>query len=186
MTALRQRKKQRIEAMSTRDKNDIVRNRPHRTRTLQSRRIPILIVLLPHARRPNRHPSLDPHTAVEPRKTHPVAKGMGQHTGIHVPRPYINESSKEAKQGRVRELKQGSQDGHGQRNLWVSDAKLVEMVEMGDAKVERGQEDDLFAGEVGEHVQGDDAGSPDDFFAYGADDEVSVPNPTGQCLADTL
>lgn len=50
----------------------------------------------------------------------------------------------------------------------MGDAKFVEVVQVGDAEVERGEEDDLRGGEVGEEVEGDDAGAPDEFFAYGA------------------
>lgn len=43
----------------------------------------------------------------------------------------------------------------------MGDAELVQVVDMGDAKVQGSQEDDLLAREVGQNVERNDKGAPD-------------------------
>jgi hypothetical protein len=47
----------------------------------------------------------------------------------------------------------------------VGYAELVEVVEVGDAEVQWCEEDDVLAGEVGEDMEGDDEGAPNELFA---------------------
>jgi hypothetical protein len=47
----------------------------------------------------------------------------------------------------------------------MSESELVVVVDVGDAEVQWRQEDDLGRGDIGEYMDGDDQGPPDNFFA---------------------
>lgn len=77
---------------------------------------------------------------------------MGQDQGVDIPCSEENKGREEAKKGGIRELKQGPEDGHRDRGVRVGQPKLVEMVDVGNAKVEWGQEDYLLPGEMRQNM----------------------------------
>lgn len=92
---------------------------------------------------------LDTNAAVEAREPHPVAEGMGEDTCVDIAGTHKDESSEEAEQRGVGELEEGASNCQDEWDARVGDAELVQVVDMGDAEVEWGQEDDLLAGEAG-------------------------------------
>lgn len=50
----------------------------------------------------------------------------------------------------------------------VGEGVLVEMMDVGDPEIQRGEEDDAGGGEEAEEVQEGKEGAEDDFFGYGA------------------
>ena len=74
---------------------------------------------------------------------------MRQDTSVDISSPDEDESCKEAKQRGVCELEERAGYGDEEWDFGVSYAELVEVVEMCNAKVQRGKEDDLLAGELG-------------------------------------
>ena len=169
MLAVRQWEQLPVEAYSSSHEDDIVGHSPQNTRSFVCRGGPSIVVsFIINVWRPNGHPGFDPNAAVQSGETHPVAERVGQYT-----RPYVacadeDECSEEAEQGRVGELEDGAENGHDEGDLGARDAKLVEVVDMGDSKVERSQEYDLALGEVGEDVQRHDQRAPDDLFTDGS------------------
>ena len=69
----------------------------------------------------------------------------------------------------------------------VGQGEFVEVVDVRDAEVERGQEDCLRGGgDAGEEVEGDDEGAEDQLFGDGAGDVVPVADPAGERFEDEL
>lgn len=67
----------------------------------------------------------------------------------------------------------------------MSEAELVEVVDVGDAKIHGGDEDDVAGGDFGEEMQGDDDGSEHDFLGDGAGDIVSPTHPAAEGFGDS-
>jgi hypothetical protein len=63
----------------------------------------------------------------------------------------------------------------------MGEGKLVEVVDVGDAEVERGDESGGFWGDVGQEVEGHQDGAEEDFFGDGPGDVVAVADPREQC-----
>lgn len=61
----------------------------------------------------------------------------------------------------------------------VREHELVQMVDVGDAEVEGGDEHDLAGGSAGEDVQGDEEGAEEDFFGQGPDEVGSQAEEAG-------
>lgn len=78
---------------------------------------------------------------------------MRQYARVHIARTQIQECGEEAEQRGVCELEQRSQRSHQHGYLWMRDMELVEVVDVGDAEVQRGEEDNLLFSEVREQVQ---------------------------------
>lgn len=68
--------------------------------------------------------------------------------------------------------------------MWVRESELIEVVDVGNSKVKRSDENDLAGRKSGHDVEWDDQRSPDEFFADRAGDKVPVANPATQDLAD--
>ena len=109
----------------------------------------IIIILFVNVWRTNGYTCLDTHAAIETREPHPVAEGMGQDACVDIAGARKDESSEKAKQRGVGELEERASECHDEWDAWVGDAELVQVVDMGDAEIEWGQEDDLLAGEAG-------------------------------------
>jgi hypothetical protein len=155
-----------VEARSSSHENDIVCHSPQNARCFRCRRsLSVVVLLIVNIRRSNGLPGLDSNAAIEARETHPVAKRVCQYTRPYVARPDKDKGGEEAEQGRVGELEHRAEDGHDEGDFGARDAKFVEVVDVGDSKVEWGQEYDLLLGEVGEDVQRHNQGAPDDLFA---------------------
>ena len=71
------------------------------------------------------------------------------------------EGGVEAEETGVGELEEGAQDGGEERRVRMDQLELVEVVDMGDSEVERGDEDELGERQAGEDVEGDDKGAED-------------------------
>lgn len=165
MRAFRERKQLPVEPHGASYKQHIVRSRPNKAIRLVARRV--ALVLFASTNRTNRLSSLDTNTTVQSREPHPIAKCMRQDRRVHIAGADEDKGGEEAEQGGVGELEQRAQDGEERRRLRVRQAELVQVVHVCDAEVERGEEDDALGGEVGEDVEGDDEGAPDELFADG-------------------
>lgn len=156
-------------------------------------------LIVAFARWSNRLARLHAYPTVEPWQAHPVAEAVGEDDRVHIACAYEDKGGKEAKQRCVGELEERAEHGEEQRGLRIGQAELVEVVDVGNAEVERGEEDDLLCGEACEDVKWDNQGAPDDLFADGAlrwsvcvcrvlkeplthHDIVSVPNPATEGL----
>lgn len=151
-----------IKPPSSGSEDDIISNGPH---DAFGREAWSLVASL--SRRANWLARLDSDAAVETGKPHPIAECVCEYARIHIARAQKHEGGEEAKQGRVCELEDGACYGQHPGRLRVSYAKLVQVVDVGNAKVERGQEDDLLARKVGEDVQRNDERAPYQLFADG-------------------
>jgi hypothetical protein len=80
----------------------------------------------------------------------------------------VHKGSIPAEDGGVAELEEGAEKSGERRGVGVGESELVEVVDVGDAEVERGEEDDASWGDVGEDVEGDYGGAKHDFFGYRA------------------
>lgn len=69
-----------------------------------------------------------------------------------------------AKQGGIAELEQRPQDGGGGGDARVGDAELVEVVDVGEAEDERGEEDGFGEGGTREDHEWDGGGPKKNFF----------------------
>lgn len=67
-------------------------------------------------------------------------------------------------------------------SLGMSDPELIEMMDVSDAEVQRRQEDDLLAGELGQNMERDDERSPDKLFARRTHNVVPIAYPTAEGL----
>jgi hypothetical protein len=201
MSALSQRKQLVIEAYSTRYEHHIVSRGPSNTLALIRRYTPLLIILFIHIRRSDGNASLNPNAAIESGESHPVAEGMCQHARIDIASSYEYKCGEETEKRCVGELEEGAEYGHEEWDLWVCYAELVEVVEVGDAEVKRGEKDDLLSCKLSQDVEGDDEGAPDELFTDGALskltwDEIAkddthdykgpVSNPATQSFAHTI
>lgn len=130
--------------------DEVVSYSPCDPLSLVSRRGSLMsIILLVNIWWANGNTCLDTNAAVETGKPHPVTEGMGEDTRVDIAGADEDKSSEEAKQRGVCKLEEGPSHGQDKRDARVGDAELVQVVDMGDAKVKWGQEDDLFAGEAG-------------------------------------
>lgn len=78
------------------------------------------------------------------------------------------EGSIPAKDGSVAELEEGAEEGGERGGVGVSEPELVEVVDVGDAEVQRGEEDDATWGDVREDMQGNEGGAKHNFLSDGA------------------
>lgn len=62
----------------------------------------------------------------------------------------------------------------------VGEAEFIEVMDVRDAEVERGEEGDVGGGEAGEEVEGDQHGAKEDFFCQGAGDVVPEADGGGE------
>lgn len=74
---------------------------------------------------------------------------MGQDTRVDIAGAHKDKGGEEAEERGVCKLEEGTGNCQGEGDLSVGDAELVQVVDVGNAKVEWGQEDDLLAGEAG-------------------------------------
>lgn len=74
----------------------------------------------------------------------------------------------EAEDGGVAELDEGAEQGREEGSVRMCEPVFVEVVDVGDAKVQRRQEDDPSGREAGQEMQRHEGGAKDDFFGYGA------------------
>lgn len=74
---------------------------------------------------------------------------MDQDTRVNIAGAHKDKGGEKAEERGVGELEEGAGNCQGEWDLGVGDAELVQVVDMGNAKVEWGQEDDLLAGEAG-------------------------------------
>jgi hypothetical protein len=91
-----------------------------------------------------------------------------QYCGPHVARPQEDKGGKEAEQGCVGELKERTKDGQQHWGMRVRQTKLVEVMEVSDAKVERSDEYDILSRDIGEDMEGNDHASPDNLLTHRA------------------
>lgn len=93
---------------------------------------------------------------------------MDEHNGQQRPRPQKEEIGQGAKEGRVAKLDDGAGNGGHEGRFRVRDAELVEVVDVGEAEDDGGEEDDSVEAGAG-HEQQRDGGSPEEtFFSNGA------------------
>lgn len=145
-----------VEPCGSSDQNDVIRYRPQGSLPLV-RRCLLLVIFLVDVWWPNWHASFDTHASVEPRQSHPIAECMCEYTREHVPGAEVCKCCEEAEERSVRELEQRAEHGDEEWHFCMRDAKLVEVVHMRYAKVQRRQEDDLRPRIVAEHMQWHDA-----------------------------
>lgn len=93
---------------------------------------------------------------------------MGEDDGGQTGGAQEDEGGVPAEDGGVGELDEGAGESGSERGVRVCEAVLVEVVDVRDAEVEGGEEDDPAGGQVREEVQGGEEGAEDDFFGDGA------------------
>lgn len=86
----------------------------------------------------------------------------------------VHKGSIPAEDGGVAELEEGAEKSGYHGGVGVGESELVEVVDMGDAEVERREEDDAARGDVCEDMEGDYGGAEHDFFGYGALETYTV------------
>ncbi len=94
--------------------------------------------------------------APETWESHQVAKAMNDDTKIQGPCAYINESREPSKHSREAELKHCSKNGRQERSVRMRQPELIEVVDVGNAEVERCHEDDLEWLNFGQDMDWDD------------------------------
>lgn len=141
----RQHPKPLIKRHRAADENNIIGNRPRDaqppTRNLHALRIPIIFRPGPESRRSERHPGLDPPP--ESRQAAPVTETVRQHDSGQGTGAQEEESREPTENGGVGELDDGAEEGRGEGRVGVGEGVFVEVVDVRDAEVERGQEGDL-------------------------------------------
>lgn len=93
---------------------------------------------------------------------------MQQHHGRQTARSEEHKGRVKAEQRRVPELHEDAHEGGKQRCVRVCQLVLIEVVDVGYAEVERGQEDDVLGGDLGEEMQWDEVGAEQELFRYRA------------------
>ena len=106
VTALSQRKELIVEAQSACYKHNIVGDGPSNTPAPIQWDALLLIVLLVNVWWSDGTAGFDTDTAVEPRKAHPVAKGMRYHARVDISGSYENKGCEETEERRVCELEE--------------------------------------------------------------------------------
>lgn len=92
---------------------------------------------------------------------------MRQHDRGQAAGPQEQKRRVEAEERRVGELDERAYHGGQEGDVRVGEGELVEVVEVRDAEVERGEEDEVREGRPGEHVQGENQTAEDEFFTQG-------------------
>ena len=98
---------------------------------------------------------------------------MNQYHGDEGAGAQVQEGRVPTKQGRVGELEQRSQECRCDGGLRMREGKFIEVMDVGDAEVERGQEDDLGGLDVGQEMERDQEGAKEYLLGEGAGDVVS-------------
>ncbi len=100
---------------------------------------------------------------------------MRQHHRGQTGRSEEEKSGVPAEHSRICELDQRTHESREQRRVGMGEGVLIEMVDMGDAKVEWGQKDQTRRREVGQQVQGNKEGAEEDLFGDGALEGSTLP-----------
>jgi hypothetical protein len=117
------------------------------------------------------------HAAPEAREADPIAEGVDEDDGVEGAGADVDEGGEPAEESRVGELEERAEQDGKQRRVGVCKRELVEMVDVGDAEVERCDEGCRRWGDFGEEVDGNEDGAEEDFFGDGAGNVVTVTNP---------
>lgn len=104
MAALSQWEELVVEAQSACYKHNVVGHGPSNTPALIQWDALLLIILLVNVWWSDGTAGFDTHTAVEPRKAHPIAKGMRYHACVDISGSYEDKGSEETEERRVCEL----------------------------------------------------------------------------------
>ena len=102
---------------------------------------------------------------------------MDEDDGVEGGGADVDEGGEPAEEGGVGELEEGAEEDRGPGRVRVGEGELVEVVDVGDGEVERGDEGGGGGGDGGEEVQGHEDGAEEDLFGDGACDVVAVADP---------
>lgn len=153
---LRQRPELVVESDRSRDKDYIIGNGPtdaeHAVRSLSGAHLGIFFASDDPWSNGDR--TLNP--SPQPGKPAPVAEGVDQDDGRQRARPEVQEGREPAEHGGVAELEDGAQQRGHHGSVRVRGPELVEMVDVGNAKVQRRDEDDPAGRHLREQMQRDD------------------------------
>jgi len=97
------------------------------------------------------------HTAPEARQATPIAEAVDQDDGRQRACSQVDEGGIPAKDGGIAKLEERAQQRSQSRSVRVSETKLVEVVNMSDAKVQRGDKHHMTGRDMRQQVQRNDS-----------------------------
>lgn len=110
---------------------------------------------------------------------------MNQNDGRQGARSQVDEASVPAEDGGIAKLEERAQQRRQSRGVRVSEAELVEVVDMGDAKVQWRDEDHMAGRDTRQQVQRDNGGTEHDLLGDGALTNTSISKSNRNEVMDT-
>lgn len=98
----------------------------------------------------------------------------------------VHERGVPAKEGRVGELEQRSQECRCDGGMGMGEGEFIQVMDVGDAKVERGEEDDPGGLDVGEEMERDEEGAEENLLSDGASDVVSEADTAAEGVGEGI